>query len=621
MLDILAAGTLIADSATLATGGLLLNGAGALLAVAGSLQAGPASRLTVANHALLRAGALVLAGTTLTVDATASLEIGTAGSPQPGVLTIDAGATLTSSGGLLAATLADLGTLLLTGGTTTLLGALTGAGSVTIGGGAVLTLAGGVGTATGTIRFAGPGASLRLAAPPGSASFAGTILGFAPGASIALPTSIVTAASYSAAGANAGLLSLAGVGGATMTLRLAGTYDPAGFVTEPDGAGGSRITLAGAAPCFAAGTRIRTARGEIPVEHLEVGDLVVTLSGRGAPLKRIAWIGWRRVTLDRHPTPEAVTPIRVAAHALGPGLPHRDLRLSPDHAIYVGAAGGGAALGSLIPVRYLLNGASIRREPATGALTYFHIELARHDLLLAEGLPTETYLDTGNRAGFANAPGVARLHPEPDSDRALRIWRSQACAALLHDGPALAAARGLLLDRAAALGWHRTADPALHLTADGRPLAAKIIGGQCQALLPAGATRLGLHSRSCVPAEQQADSPDHRRLGIAIAGLRLDGRPVPPDSADFATGWHPPEPGLRWTDGAAEFLLPKSPGPRRLDLALRLLLRYWWRAADPGQPGTVRQGTLQTGADQTGADQTGADQTGAQVSPRHRRAC
>ncbi len=66
--------------------------------------------------------------------------------------------------------------------------------------------------------------------------------------------------------------------------------------------------------------------------------------------------------------------------------------------------------GVLIPVRCLLNDASIRQTPCA-RVTYWHVELEAHDVLLAEGLPCESYLDTGNRGAFANGGGAVHLHP------------------------------------------------------------------------------------------------------------------------------------------------------------------------------------------------------------------
>jgi hypothetical protein len=90
----------------------------------------------------------------------------------------------------------------------------------------------------------------------------------------------------------------------------------------------------------------------------------------------------------------------------------------------------------LIPVKYLINGttiAPVRRDK----VAYYHVELPRHAILLAESLPAESYLDTGDRSNFANGGGGVALHP----DFASRHWDAAACAPLIVTGPALDAAR------------------------------------------------------------------------------------------------------------------------------------------------------------------------------------
>ena len=93
-------------------------------------------------------------------------------------------------------------------------------------------------------------------------------------------------------------------------------------------------------------------------------------------------------------------PIRILAHAFGKGAPLRDLRLSPDHAVFVD--------GALVPIRYLLNGTTIARE-AVAEVTYYHIQLENsagapsHEIVYAEGLPVESYLNTGNRSALDDA--------------------------------------------------------------------------------------------------------------------------------------------------------------------------------------------------------------------------
>jgi hypothetical protein len=186
--------------------------------------------------------------------------------------------------------------------------------------------------------------------------------------------------------------------------------------------------------CFCEGTRIATTRGDVAVELLKVGDDVVTASGRLAP---VLWLGHRRVNCARHPHPHDVMPVRIAAGAFGPGLPRADVRLSPDHAVFVDDV--------LIPVRHLVNGTGIARD-TVAAVTYWHVELDRHDVILAEGLPCESFLDTGRRGSFATGGAAVVLHP----DVAARLWDAEACAPLVVAGPRLERVRAALRWRLAA---------------------------------------------------------------------------------------------------------------------------------------------------------------------------
>jgi len=98
------------------------------------------------------------------------------------------------------------------------------------------------------------------------------------------------------------------------------------------------------------------------------------------------------------PISETVAPIRIRRDAFTDGVPHRDLILSPEHSVPVTGTPD-----VLIPVRYLVNDSTVVREPTFGIVEYFHLELDRHGILLAEGLPAESYLDTGNRDFFENS--------------------------------------------------------------------------------------------------------------------------------------------------------------------------------------------------------------------------
>jgi autotransporter passenger strand-loop-strand repeat protein len=228
------------------------------------------------------------------------------------------------------------------------------------------------------------------------------------------------------------------VGGHSYAQQLAGSYADLHFVLSAASGGGTAVT-AEVVPCFLAGTRILTDRGEATVEDLRVGDLVQTVLG--AALVPIIWIGHRQLDCARHPHPREVWPVRIAAGAFGPGRPHTDLFLSPDHAIYLNAV--------LIPVKHLINGSSIA-QVSVDRVTYHHIELAQHDVLLAEGLPAESFLDLRDGANYANRPSPTRLYP----DYSARMWEAFGCARLIVTGPELDAAHALVarlaMDQAAA---------------------------------------------------------------------------------------------------------------------------------------------------------------------------
>jgi collagen type I alpha len=319
----------------------------------------------------------------------------------------------------------------------------------------------------------------------------------------------------------------------------------------------------GIIPCFAEGTRLLTTEGDVAVEDLREGDLLIP--ARGGACEPVVWIGRRRVRTLAHPRPHDVNPVRIAAGAFGPGRPARALTLSPDHAVFAG--------GVLIPVRYLVNGATIVQTPVA-AVTYYHVELARHDVVLAEGLPAETYLDTGNRSAFANGGAAAMAHPD-FSARALDVWAARACAPLVMEGPALHGVRADLLSRALSCGHALTEHPSPWLLADGERVAPVSRQGTSWLFqLPRHLAHapLRLVSRTAIPAETDPASDDRRRLGVAVAGLAVDGTPVPLEAIGDAPGWHRPEAGWRWTDGNA--LLPLA-GADVLRVELLPLLRYW----------------------------------------------
>ncbi len=228
----------------------------------------------------------------------------------------------------------------------------------------------------------------------------------------------------------------------TGTFPSIGAGDGALRTTAPTDSKGGRyvsnleaLAVDDAVACFVAGTRIETTSGEALVESLRLGDLVVTEAGEALP---VIWIGERRIDLRRHSAPAELRPVRIMAGAFGNAVPGRDLLLSPDHAVF--------ADGVLIPVKYLINGLSIRQE-AQDSVHYFHVELDRHAVIRAEGLAVESYLETGQRSAFRNGGPAIALHP----DFARRAREAGGCAPLRVTGPAVMRLREQLLAVAAGL--------------------------------------------------------------------------------------------------------------------------------------------------------------------------
>ena len=191
------------------------------------------------------------------------------------------------------------------------------------------------------------------------------------------------------------------------------------------------LALIAAPVCFTTGTLIRTSRGEVAVEDLQVGDLAVTASGT---LRPITWLGHREMTAAGAALPFHQQPVRVRAGAFGQGLPARDLSLSPGHPVLVGADAGNED-GVLVPVMCLINGTTITREPRAG-VTYWHVELDAHDILLAEGLPAESYIDGGDRAFFVEGSDHALHNP----DFVAAGWGAR-CRPVAVNGPLVGAER------------------------------------------------------------------------------------------------------------------------------------------------------------------------------------
>ncbi|PJX24135.1 hypothetical protein CAP48_11565 [Advenella sp. S44] len=191
--------------------------------------------------------------------------------------------------------------------------------------------------------------------------------------------------------------------------------------------------------CYLKGTHIATPEGEVKVEDLKAGDKVLTASGGIATVK---WLGYRTLFKKRIPEKDAkrAFPILFKKGCIADNVPHRDLIMSPGHHVFFD--------GNLVPAMALVNGKTIVQQFEMQSFKYFHVELEQFDILLAEGAPAESYVDTGNRNMFQNAHEVA-MNPDfgPAEGRPEVLGIT-----VVRKGPVVEAIRAKLLKRA---NWKR----------------------------------------------------------------------------------------------------------------------------------------------------------------------
>ncbi len=421
-------------SATLLDIGTTFGGTGALIASGTfSTTGGIEMDLTpVAGTIVVNSGGAVFDGVSLTMADGGRIQVGSSGQMViggssgggvNGALTVNSGFVF-SGEGTIAANLVDNGSFTTFNGgypanTLTVTGNVAGTGSLSavqeldingaIGSGIKISLFGNGGTNAGLLRLGQP------------SNDAGTLVTMSTNSTIAL-----TGLSYDHAQWTTGTLEVTGASG-TLDLATSGDHSFQTFVTRPDAISGTDILVLA---CFAAGARIMTANGPLAVETLRPGDRVSTRFGGLLPIE---WIGRRHVECDGHGCSYDVSPVRIRAGAFGRGLPSQDLLLSPDHAVYLD--------GFLVPIRYLINGETIVRERVKET-DYYHIALPMHDIIEANGLPCESFLDTGDRSAFDNATDLPPPARPAISPRL--AWEAMACAPIMVAGPGIERIRARL---------------------------------------------------------------------------------------------------------------------------------------------------------------------------------
>ncbi len=308
--------------------------------------------------------------------------------------------------------------------------------------------------------------------------------------------------------------------------------------------------------CFAAGTMIETVSGPRAVETLVEGDELWAF-GRIAP---VTWTGNRTIEVAEIADRSLVLPIRIRAGALSAGLPERDLVVSPDHAIWLD--------GKLIPARLLVNGVSIVQENRT-SITYYHVALDRHDIILAEGVQVESFLDVEG----LEARRELRIEAAP----AIAAYEEHGFAPLCIDAAAVKPVWDVLSVRAGTTFAANDAVPASSpfvLLVDGRIVEPTEIGFEngvtrFGCALPVGARLVTIASAAASPWSVSPWLDDRRVLGVAVSSIEADGVAVSLEGSALVRGWHGVETAqhsYRWTDGAASLVLSGTAG--RLEIGL-----------------------------------------------------
>jgi hypothetical protein len=182
-----------------------------------------------------------------------------------------------------------------------------------------------------------------------------------------------------------------------------------------EGAGGTITTVNSSRPatfelygtasavCFCAGTAIRTAKGEVPIELLKIGDVVATSKG---PLP-VKWIAKRTVSkaLVEDDFYRSALPMVIRADSLEDGVPNKDLYVSESHGIY--------ADGKIVNACFLENGLTITKaspDDFKASIRYFHLEFDDEVLVSANNAFACSYVNTGNRRSFDNYPEFISMH-------------------------------------------------------------------------------------------------------------------------------------------------------------------------------------------------------------------
>ena len=312
-------------------------------------------------------------------------------------------------------------------------------------------------------------------------------------------------------------------------------------------------------PCYLCGTMIETRDGLKAIEEIRAGDMVYAYEGSARVLKPVTWVGSGHHSVRRNrPDDVAGYAIHIVKDALADNIPYKDMRITPEHCLYIDE--------KFIPARMLVNHHSIRYDYSKTEYTYYHLELEKHGVIKADGVLSESYLNTDNHKNFHNPEKVVQLRQET------KDWAQDAAAPLETSREAVEPVHAHLKQRALHLGMKNMVAPEtithstnLHIITDRgeviHPQWPVTGNGNYVFVLPSPVHHVHIVSNSSRPCDAIGPFVDDRRsLGVLIETITLfDNRENHYVKTHLETrkleGWHNQENiPCRWTDGYA--LLP-----------------------------------------------------------------
>ncbi|WP_346344013.1 Hint domain-containing protein [Gluconobacter cerinus] len=314
--------------------------------------------------------------------------------------------------------------------------------------------------------------------------------------------------------------------------------------------------------CFLAGSMISTPSGFTSVESLNVGADIIAYIDGVETTRRVTWAGQAHCTVRPHlPLDQAGYPVRVLKDAIADGVPFKDLLVTAEHCLFFD--------GKFVPVRMLVNGRSIFYDTSITSYDYYHIETEDHSVIMADGMLTESYLDTGNRRSFTQKGSVVSIGGSRnlswgDAAASLSVSR-EAVEPLFRQLEARAERKAFSVQTEAQPLTH---DHDLHLVTDTGATIRQIRenNGRVMFMIPAGVESVRVVSNTSRPCDTVGPFVDDRRtLGVLVGNVRLfEGNTTATLTAHLQdadlSGWNNVEDGtMRWTDGNALLNLGQRP--------------------------------------------------------------